>query len=186
MFGGWSGGKGDQRQYVLYTDIDLYYPYLDTRVRSEHTTNCDHTQLDIPYRHSFKLAGSYPLPLGLMVGTSVVSNPGSLIGSAVADPSLSTNWAVPANLFPGGRTQAVTVRLDTPGSQYLERWNQVDINLRRAFRVGRAEFEPGVDVYNVFNTNPVLTENQKFGSSLGPPLRVLQGRLMRLTAQIDF
>jgi hypothetical protein len=54
------------------------------------------------------------------------------------------------------------------------------------FRVGRAQFEPGVDVYNVFNTNPVLTENQQFGSSLGTPMRILQGRLMRLTAQIRF
>ena len=44
-------------------------------------------------------------------------------------------------------------------------------------------FEPGVDVYNVFNTNPVLTENQEFGSSLGTPMRILQGRLMRLTAR---
>jgi outer membrane receptor protein involved in Fe transport len=54
------------------------------------------------------------------------------------------------------------------------------------FRVGRVGFEPGVDVYNVFNTNPVLTVNQSFGSALGTPMRVLQGRLMRLTAQINF
>jgi hypothetical protein len=54
------------------------------------------------------------------------------------------------------------------------------------FRVGRASLEPGVDVYNVFNTNPVLTENQQFGSSLGTPMRILQGRLMRLTTQINF
>jgi hypothetical protein len=47
----------------------------------------------------------------------------------------------------------------------LERWNQLDLNLRRVFRVGRVSFEPGVDVYNVFNTNPVLTENQQFGNA---------------------
>ena len=52
--------------------------------------------------------------------------------------------------------------------------------------MGRASFEPGVDVYNVFNSNVVLTENQQFGSSLGKPMRILQGRLMRLTAQINF
>jgi hypothetical protein len=148
--------------------------------------NCDQSQLGIPFRHGFKLAGSYPLPLGLMVGTSMVSIPGSLLGSAVTDQSLPTTWAVPANLFPGGRTQSVVVRLDVPGSQWLERWNQVDVNIRRVFRVGRVQFEPGVDVYNVFNSNPVLTENQNFGSALGQPQRVLQGRLMRLTTKIDF
>jgi hypothetical protein len=62
----------------------------------------------------------------------------------------------------------------------------LDVNLRKVFRVGRVQFEPGVDVYNVFNTNPVLTVNQSFGSALGTPMRVLQGRLMRLTTQINF
>ena len=188
LFGGWAAAKlvHVNCQYVLFTDIDLYYPWLTIASDPNARRNCDQTQLDIPYRHGFKLAGNYPLPLGLMVGMSAVSLPGSLIGSAIADQSLSTNWNVPANLFPGGRTQTVNVRLDEPGSQWLERWNQLDLNLRRVFRVGRTQFEPGVDVYNVFNTNPVLTENQQFGSSLGTPMRVLQGRLMRLTTQIRF
>ena len=30
---------------------------------------------------------------------------------------LAANWAVPANLFPGGRTQSVTVNLSAPGQQ---------------------------------------------------------------------
>jgi hypothetical protein len=173
LFGGWSGGK-----LVYVTCANLSDPNT--------LRNCDQSQLDIPYRHSFKLAGTYPLPLGLMFGTSMASSPGSLLGSAVTDPSLPTLWTVPANLFPGGRTQSVTVRLDVPGSQYLERWNQVDVNIKRVFKVGRVQFEPGVDVYNIFNSNVVLTQNQSFGSSLGQPQRILQGRLMRLTAQIDF
>jgi hypothetical protein len=185
VFGGWSAGKlvHVQCAYVLYNGIPEQFQFA-----SDPNTlhNCDQSQLDIPYRHGFKLAGSYPLPLGLMAGFSMVSLPGSLLGSAVADQSLPTTWNVPANLFPGGRTQTVVVRLDEPGSQWLERWNQADVNLRRVFRVGRAQFEPGVDVYNVFNTNPVLTVNQSFGSALGTPMRVLQGRLMRLTAQINF
>ena len=187
VFGGWSAGKlvHVNCQYVLYDGIDAY-PYLEIASNPNTQRNCDQSQLDIPYRHGFKLAGSYPLPLGLMVGMSAVSLPGSLIGSAVADQSLFTNWNVPSSLFPGGRTQTVNVRLDEPGSQWLERWNQLDLNLRRVFRVGRVSFEPGVDVYNVFNTNPVITENQQFGSSLGTPMRILQGRLMRLTAQIRF
>jgi len=173
VFGGWSGGK-----LVHVTCANLSDPNT--------FRNCDQSQLDIPYRHSFKLAGSFPLPLGLNVGTSMVSNSGSLLGSAVTDQSLPTTWVVPSNLFPGGRTQSVTVRLDVPGSQWLERWNQLDVNIQREFRVGRVQFEPGVDVYNVFNSNPVLTQNQNFGSALGQPQRVLQGRLMRLTTQINF
>ena len=46
--------------------------------------------------------------------------------------------------------------------------------------------KPGVDVYNLLNSNVVITQNQNFGSALGRPERVLQGRLVRVTAQIDF
>ena len=173
MFGGWSAGKAINVTCANLSDPNTLY-------------NCDHSKLGIPYRHSFKLSGSFPLPLGLTLGTSMASNAGALLGSNVPDPTLPVLWAVPANLFPGGRTQAVTMRLDTPGTRYLERWNQMDINVRRTFRVGNLRLDPGVDVYNVFNTNPVLTENQNFGSSLGRPLKVLQGRLMRLTTQISF
>jgi len=185
VFGGWTAGKlvHIQCQYVLYEGIPEQFQFAsDPNARR----NCDQSQLGIPYRHGFKLAGNYPLPLGLMAGFSIVSLPGSLLGSAVADQSLPTTWNVPSALFPGGRTQTVIVRLDEPGSQWLERWNQADVSIRRVFRVGRVSFEPGVDVYNVFNTNPVLTENQQFGSALGTPMRILQGRLMRLTTQIDF
>jgi len=46
--------------------------------------------------------------------------------------------------------------------------------------------KPGVDVYNLLHSNVVITQNQNFGSALGRPERVLQGRLVRVTAQIDF
>jgi len=46
--------------------------------------------------------------------------------------------------------------------------------------------KPGVDVYNLLNSNVAITQHQNFGSALGRPERVLQGRLVRVTAQIDF
>jgi len=173
MIGGWSGGKTITVACANLSDPNTF-------------RYCDHSELDIPYRHSFKFSGSYPLPLGLVVGASAVSNAGHLIGSDVTDGSLAVNWNVPANLFPGGRTQAVTTRLIPPGSQYLTRWNQLDVQIKRVFRVGTLQIEPGVDVYNVFNSNVVLTQNQNFGSALGQPQQVLQGRLLRLNAQINF
>ena len=173
LFGGWSTGKTVNVTCANFSDPNtLHY--------------CDHSQFDMPYRHSLKLSGSFPLPYGLTVGTSMVSNAGSLLGSNVPDPTLAVNWAVPANVFPGGRTQPVTLRLDTPGTRYLERWNQLDVNVRKTFTAGNVRFEPGVDLYNVFNTNPVLTENQNWGASLGRPMKVLQGRLMRITTQVSF
>ena len=106
------------------------------------TTRCDCSHFGIPYRDSFTFAGNFELPLGLRLGTSVVSTAGAVVGGTgeriLPDSSLVTTWSVPASVFPGGRrTQAVNVRLDVPGSEYLERWNQVDVSFRRVFRVGR-------------------------------------------------
>ena len=53
LFGGWAAGKlvHVNCQYVLYTDIDLYYPWLTLASDPNAQRNCDQTQLDIPFRH---------------------------------------------------------------------------------------------------------------------------------------
>jgi hypothetical protein len=99
---------------------------------------------------------------------------------------LAANWAVPTNLFPGGRTQAVTVNLIPPGSKYLKRWNQLDLSARRVFRFGKVQLDAALEIFNSLNSNVVLTENQNVGSTLGQPQAVLQGRLLRVSSQIKF
>jgi hypothetical protein len=138
---------------------------------------CDQRELAIPVRHDFKLAGSYKMPLGTQLGIAFQSYAGQ---------ALTVNWAVPANVFPGGRTQAVTVALVPPGSRYLERWNQLDLSFRKVFRLGRIQLDGALDVYNALNTSVVTQENQSFGSTLGQPQQILQGRLLRVSSQIRF
>ena len=111
------------------------------------------------------------------------------IGLAVqsyAGLPLAENWAVPANLFPGGRTQSVTVNLVPPGSKYLDRWTQLDLSFRKVFKVGRYRLDGALDMFNALNSNVVLSQNQNFGSTLDQPQAVLQGRLLRLSSQIKF
>ena len=138
---------------------------------------CDQSQYEIPFRNDFKFAGSYPLPFRTQVGATLQSYAGQ---------PLAVNWAVPANLFPGGRTQSVTVNLVEPGVKYLKRWNQLDLSFRKLFIVRGVRIDGAVDIYNSLNSNVVLSENQNYGSSLGQPLAVLQGRLLRLSTQIKF
>ena len=113
--------------------------------------------------------------------TGVVTDPsgGVLPGVTVeaASPALIEKVRTAAT-DAQGRYAIVALR---PGT-----WNQVDVNVQRMFRVGKLQVQPGVDLYNLLNSNVVITQNQNFGSALGRPDRVLQGRLVRLTAQIDF
>ena len=142
----------------------------------------------IPYRHEFKFTASQPLPWEFLVGASVLSYPGAIAvpNPATWGPSLNTMWSVPAALFPGGRTEVVTVPLIPPGTQFLDRWNQLDLSFRRTFRAGRYQMQPALEIYNVFNSSVVLNQNQNFGPALGRPATTLQGRLFKLSGLLRF
>ena len=163
MFGGWSADKLIAVSCASFDPNTFRY--------------CDQSQLGIPFRHDFKFAGSYPLPLGTQIGATFASYAGL---------PLAVNWAVPTNVFPGGRTQSVTVNLVPPGGKYLDRWSELDLSFRKVFTIGRYRVDGALDMFNALNSNVVLSENQNFGTSLGQPLAVLQGRLLRLSSQIKF
>jgi hypothetical protein len=97
------------------------------------------------------------------------------------------NWTPAASVFPGSqRTQSVTINLIPPGSQYLDRWTQLDLSFRKTFRIGKYRVDGALDMFNALNSNVVLAQNQNFGSTLSQPQAVLQGRLLRLSSQIKF
>ena len=132
----------------------------------------------IPFRNEFKLAGSYPFPGRISASVSLLSYAGPLLG---------VNWTPGAAVFPNGlRTQPVTVPLIAPGTKYGDRWNQVDVGVKKSVRVGHADLDAQADVFNVFNSNAVLTELQVFGPTLGQPTSILQGRLLRLSGSFKF
>jgi hypothetical protein len=163
MFGGWSTEKTITVNCAGNDPNTLRY--------------CDQSQYRIPFTNDFKFNGSYPLPLDVQVGATLQSYAGQ---------PLAVNWSVPTNLFPGGRTQSVSVNLIPPGSSYLNRWNQLDLSFRKLFRVGNIRIDGAVDIFNALNSNVVLQQNQNFGSSLGQVQQVLQGRLLRISNQIKF
>ena len=144
----------------------------------------------LPFPHEFKLALAYPLPWDFKGALSVMSFPGVggfVVGTA-SDPTpyLTVDWVVPADLFPGGRTQSVTVALNPPGSRYLQRFNQLDMSIKRTIRAGRMQVEPGVAAFNLLNSSLVLREIQTFGPALGQPLNTLQGRFLKLELLFKF
>ena len=66
--------------------------------------------------------------------------------------------------------------------------NEVDVKVAKIFRFGRTRSNVGVDIYNLFNANPVLTYNQAFapGGRWLVPTSVLSARFAKLSASIDF
>jgi hypothetical protein len=80
------------------------------------------------------------------------------------------------------------VTLIAPGEVYGDRVNEVDLRVARVLRFGRTRTNVGFDIYNILNSNPVLTYNNAFiqnGNWL-VPTSVLQSRFLKFTASIDF
>ncbi len=62
----------------------------------------------------------------------------------------------------------------------------MDMSVHKRIRLGRFDIDTALDIYNLLNSNVVLQENQNYGSSLGQPQQILQGRLLRISNQVKF
>jgi len=131
--------------------------------------------------------GSYTVPkIDVLVSGTFRSDQGAVIAanytvtSAVAAQSLGRPLA--------GATPNVSVNLIAPGEIYGDRVNEVDLRVAKVLRFGKTRTNVGFDIYNVLNSNPVLTYNNAFipnGNWL-VPTSVLQSRFLKFTASIDF
>ena len=93
-------------------------------------------------------------------------------------------YTVPSALFPGGPTQSVTLDLATPTTRRLGRWNQLDLSFTKIFRMNRVELQGRLDIFNLTNVNTVMQEITAYGSRLGTPQEILQGRIARVGIQL--
>ena len=76
--------------------------------------------------------------------------------------------------------------MNKPGSLFYPRYNQVDFNVKRTFKVGRADLTAEFRLFNILNTGAIFTENNSVGSSLGQVTAILQGRMPQLGFQMKW
>ena len=76
--------------------------------------------------------------------------------------------------------------LSKPGSLYYPRYNQLDVNLKKNFRSAQKMFTLQVDLFNVFNSNSILTQNNAIGANLGQVNSIQLGRTPRIAFQMKF
>ena len=108
---------------------------------------------------------------------------------------LRATWNAPVALVSTalGRPAAVagtTVPIDlvAPGEVWGDRVNEVNLRFAKIVRFGRTRTHVGVDVFNILNSDAILTYNQTFipGGAWLAPQSVLTPRFMKVSAQIDF
>jgi hypothetical protein len=147
-----------------------------------------------PYCHvaygmltQFRGLSSYFVPrLDVELAATFQSKPGAVLAANYAAPNSVVAPSLGRDL--SGNAPNATVNLIAPGSMYGDRINQIDVRVAKVFGFGRARSTVGVDVYNVLNSNAVLTYNNSFVPE-GPwlqPLMVLTPRLFKITAALDW
>ncbi|PYQ93960.1 MAG: hypothetical protein DMF96_27805 [Acidobacteria bacterium] len=79
--------------------------------------------------------------------------------------------------------------LDDPSSpdRYLPRINQLDLRFAKKIQLaGSRRLMLQFDMFNAFNSNPVLAAVTTFGPTVYRPNTIMQGRLLQIGSQIYF
>jgi len=142
--------------------------------------NCD---VKVPYQNRIKLNGSYTLPYDVQIAAVLQSNPGA---NYTANLAYTTAQIQPSLGRPLSGATTVTVPLAAPYSLYGPRINQFDLRGTKIFRIGQTRLQANVDAYNLFNTNTPVTLFGTYNARWGQPTQVLDGRLVKFSAQFDF
>jgi len=138
---------------------------------------CDYNQYDFPMQTLFKLSGTYPLPYGVRLSGTYQHTPGN---------ERIITYQVTAAQAPGLVAASVNERLNSPGSVFNDTVNQVDFSITKSFRRGSYEVRPELSVFNLFNSNAVLTQTNTFGGALGNAIAILPQRMARLGLAVKF
>jgi len=136
--------------------------------------------------------GTYTVPkVDVLVSGTLRNDPGPALAANYTAPNSATVGLNRA--FVGTAGQTITVNLIEPGTLYGERINEVDLRFAKILRLAGMRSNVGIDLFNAFNQNAVLSYNQTFvpGVTTGTaawlrPTSILQARYVRISAQIDF
>ena len=140
----------------------------------------DFCHQETPFLTQYKALASYTLPYGVRVSGTFQSIPGPEI---VANNIYAGTVAGLGRPFTLGQ---VNVNLIQPGTMYGDRLNQFDLRLTKILRIGRQTLEGNLDLYNAFNSDAILTQQNAFGTAWQRPLTVIQPRFVKLSARWDF
>jgi hypothetical protein len=148
---------------------------------------------------SFRGLATYRVPrIDVLISSTFRSQIATSPANAVAmnGASLAANYNVSNAIVQGqigrplaGGAQNFSVNLLTPGQQYQERLNAVDMRFAKTLRFSGRRADIGIDLYNLFNGNTATAYDQGFGtdgSTWLRPTAVLNPRFVRFNVTFDF
>jgi hypothetical protein len=126
------------------------------------------------------LAGTFRSDQGAPL-RATMNVPLAAITAALGRPAVAVGTTLPIDLV-------------APGEVWGDRVNEIDLRFAKVLRFGGTRTHVGIDIFNILNSDAILTYNQTFilpsatlpnGSWLAPQ-SVLTPRFVKVSAQIDF
>jgi hypothetical protein len=127
----------------------------------------------------------YPLPWQLRASATYQNIPGIPITASYPATSGQILPSLGRNLS-AGATANVRIDLIPPNTVFEDRIQQVDVRITRSFTMGKIKVRGNFDVYNALNAAAVLADNTGYGSSWLQPAQILGGRLLKVSAILEF
>lgn len=92
---------------------------------------------------------------------------------------------------PGGlgrpfSTGSATINLMPPGTTYGDRLNQIDLRFTKIVRFARNSVDLSVDLYNAFNSDAILSQQNTYGVAWQNATSVIQPRFVKFNVRWDF
>jgi hypothetical protein len=118
----------------------------------------DFCHQESPFLTQLKFMGTYIIPVvDVQVSATFQSVPGPEIR---ADYQVTNPVAMPGLGRPlAGNQASQTFAAVSPLSTWGERLNEVDLRIGKIFRIGSRRADFNIDIFNLFNSDTVLTEN---------------------------
>jgi hypothetical protein len=131
-----------------------------------------------------KLLGTYLVPrIDVNVAATVQSTPGPVLSANRTYQSSEIQPSLGRPLSAGAANATINMLL--PGDMYGDRVNQFDVRIGKTIRFAGRRASVNLDVYNLFNANPVMQENAAY-AVWRTPQRIMDARLFKISGQLDF
>jgi len=151
---------------------------------------------ETPYRKNYKLAGSLPPYWGFTISAAFQSNEPLTASRRMTATRGATRY--PANCpspCPAGQVimpttvfaqPTLTFNIVPESSVFVERITQLDFKVSRTFRLGRISVIPTFEVFNVNNSDAIISyiTTNALSSAYLAPNSIMQGRLYGLGAMV--
>ena len=142
---------------------------------------------DQPFQGSYRVSGGYNFPWKLQLSGVYQSIPPASFQPTDTVSATSPGITLGRPIVEGSLTNVPVV---APYTLFTDRVNQVDLRVTKTIPIETARvkgrLELMVDLYNAFNTSPVLTRTALLGPGFYAPTSILQSAFVKLGGRFTF